>query len=205
MENLTSKELEALRFIRNNIMHHGLFPGVRELARGLNYLSPRSATVLLAQLIQRGVVGKKGKGGYKLIQNTITGVEQTQTIDVPLVGTVACGLPLLAEENIEAMIPVSTKLAKPSNKYFFLRASGDSMNKKDINDGDLVLIEQQNTAESGDIVVALIDDKATIKELLIKAEVIVLMPHSTESKHQPIILSEDFLIQGKVVTSIPRF
>jgi len=203
MKNLTVKELEALRYIRNFIMHHGKFPGVRELMRGLDYKSPRSSAVLLAQLQEKGVIDKKSDGRYQLIQNVELEDERAQTVDVPLIGSVACGLPILAEENIEAMIPVSVKLAKPPNKYFILKANGDSMNEKGINNGDLVLIKQQNYAEDKDLVVALIDDEATIKELKINSENILLIPRSDNKKYQPIVLTRDFLVQGIVVSTIP--
>lgn len=124
------------------------------------------------------------------------------TIDIPLIGMVACGTPIFAEENVEAYIPVSKKLIKSSNKYFILRASGDSMNEKDINDGDLLLIRQQPTANNGDLVVALIDDEATVKEFQYRGSMIVLLPRSTNKSHQPIILTSSFKIQGIVVEII---
>ena len=126
-----------------------------------------------------------------------------QTVKVPLLGDVACGTPIFAEENIEALIPVSDKLIKPSSRYFILRVSGDSMDDAGINDGDLVLIRQQQTAQNGDKVVALIDDEATIKEFHHCGNMIVLKPKSKNSKHQPIILTNDFRIQGVVETVIP--
>ncbi|MBA7550151.1 LexA repressor [subsurface metagenome] len=127
-----------------------------------------------------------------------------QTIDVPLIGTVTCGLPVFAEENYEAMIPVSVKLARPPHKYFLLKVKGDSMNKKSINDGDIVLVRHQVTANNGDIVVALIDDETTVKEFNMYEDTIVLKPRSTNAAHKPIILTRDFQIQGVVVTSIPN-
>jgi repressor LexA len=127
---------------------------------------------------------------------------ESDTIEIPLIGSVSCGLPIFAEENIEAKIPVSTKLLRKSNDYFLLRASGDSMNKKGINSGDLLLIKQQQVAENGDIVLALIDDDATIKEFINNGNTIVLKPHSTNPKHQPIILTSDFRVQGVVETII---
>ena len=127
----------------------------------------------------------------------------TRTVNIPLLGTIACGSPILATENIEAEIPVSIDLIKGSSKYFLLRARGDSMNEVGINDGDLVLVKQQSTAENGDFVVALIDDEATIKEFHKNSDAILLKPRSTEQKHQPIILTRDFRIQGIVVATIP--
>lgn len=122
----------------------------------------------------------------------------SDTVEIPLIGSVSCGLPIFAEENIEAQIPVSTKLIRKSANYFLLRAFGDSMNKKGINSGDLLLIKQQQVAESGDLVLALVDDDATVKEFINNGDTIVLKPHSSNPKHQPIILTSDFRIQGVV-------
>jgi|DewCreStandDraft_4_1066084.scaffolds.fasta_scaffold01070_46 repressor LexA len=127
-----------------------------------------------------------------------------QTINVPVVGKVSCGNPILANENIETTIPVSTKLARPPYNYFLLKAKGDSMNLAGINDGDLVLIRQQKTAQNKDIVVALIDDEATIKEYNIVDDKVILKPLSTNPIHKPIILTRDFIIQGIVVSTIPQ-
>ena len=110
----------------------------------------------------------------------------------------------MAEENIEGMISVSARLAPPTNRYFLLRAKGNSMNQKGIDDGDLVLIKQQKVADNGDLVVALIDDRATIKEFQRKGSVILLIPRSDNPSHQPIIMASDFLIQGRVVATIPK-
>ena len=135
----------------------------------------------------------------KLNEGAIT---NAHTIKIPLLGTIACGTPIFAEENIEAFIPVSVKLIKPSNRYFILRASGDSMDEVGINDGDLVLIRQQNTACEGDNVIALIDDEATIKEFHYGNNMIILKPRSKNGKHQPIVLTSNFRIQGVVETVI---
>lgn len=138
---------------------------------------------------------KKADRSYILIKDLIEG-ESARTVAVPLVGTVTCGTPILAQENIEAMIPVSTRLAKPGSKYFLLRAKGDSMNEAGINDGDLILIKQQPTAINGQYVVALIDDEATVKEYQHRGEYVTLLPRSSSKMHQPIILMQDFQIQG---------
>lgn len=135
--------------------------------------------------------------------STKNGVVSAETTNIPLLGNIACGTPIFAAENIEAEIPVSVELIKQTNKYFLLRAKGDSMNDVDINDGDLVLVKQQFTAENGDKVVALIDDEATIKEFYHNGDTIVLQPRSKSKEHQPIILTKDFKIQGIVVATIP--
>src|SRR5690606_25049529 len=106
-----------------------------------------------------------------------------QTVQVPLVGTVTCGAPILAQENIEALIQVSTALAKPGSKYFMLKAKGDSMDAAGINDGDFILVKQQPTAENGQRVVALIDDEATVKEFRCSGNIVTLLPRSSNKKH----------------------
>lgn len=201
-EKLTQKELEAIRHIRNSIMHEGRIPSIRELMISMDYRSPRSTALIISSLIEKGVLGRRSNGKLKFIKNLENDRTRAQTVDVPVVGSVACGMPIFAEENIDAMIPVSTQLARPPYKYFLLKAKGDSMNEKGINDGDLVLIRQQTTAQNGEIVVALIDDEASIKEIHYSDEAIILKPRSTNKQHKPIVLTRDFLVQGIVVTSI---
>lgn len=201
---LSHKESEAIRQIRNSLMHRGSSPSIREIMSSLGYRSPRSAALIITQLINKGILRRKSDGNLQIIKNLEDDKTRAQTVDVPLIGTVACGTPALAEENIEAMIPVSIKLTRPPYKYFLLKANGDSMNKKGINDGDLVLVRQQTTAKNGDVVVALIDDEATIKEFYISGETIVLKPKSNNKQHKAIVLTKDFQIQGVVVTTIPK-
>jgi len=201
---LTSKELETMRQIRNWLVHRGHTPSVRELMAALGYKSPRSAQDIIEKLEEKGYLKKNETGTIKLIKDPDLGSTHAQTQDVPLISIVACGNPIFAEENIEAMILVSTSLVKNSAKYFILRAVGDSMDLAGIEDGDLVLVQQQEIAEDGDKVVALIDDSATIKEFYKRDDVVVLKPKSSNPAHKPIILSEDFRIQGVVTNVIPN-
>lgn len=207
MENskLTAKELEAMRQIRNWLAHSGRTPSVRELMAELGYKSPRSAQDIIEKLEEKGYLRRRETGVIQLLKDPDLESTHAQTLDVPLIGMVACGSPIFAEENIEAMIPVSTSLVKKSAKYFILRAVGDSMDLAGIEDGDLVLVRQQETGEDGDKVVALIDDSATIKEFYKTDEVVVLKPKSSNPAHKPIILSENFRIQGVVTNVIPNF
>jgi repressor LexA len=199
---LTKRELEAIRWIRNFIVHQGFSPSVRDIMKAMGYGSPRSAALIISPLIDKGVFRRKKNGSLQLIKN-VENAMHAQTIDVPLIGTVACGSPILAQENYEAIIPISLQLASPPYKHFLLRAKGDSMNLKGINDGDLVLIRQQSTAANGEMIVALIDDEATIKEFHSVGETIILKPRSKNKAHTPIILTQDFKIQGVVITAIP--
>jgi repressor LexA len=201
---LSQKEMEIIYQIRNAIAHNGRLPSIRELKKVMGYKSPRSIAVLLEQLERKGFLGRRPEGDRVLLKDLEDAQGNARTIDVPLVGTVACGTPILADQNIEAMIPVSTRLARGQFKYFMLRAKGDSMNRKGINDGDFLLVRQQPSANNGDDVVALIDDEATVKEIQISEDAIVLKPRSSNPKYQPIVLHNDFQIQGVVIKSIPK-
>ena len=200
---LSGKAREALRHIRNSVMHTGKVLSVRELMGLMEYKSPRSALLLMQELEQSGFLRKRIDGTYSMLKDINNSEESVQTVNVPLVGTVTCGAPILASENIEAMIPVSTALAKPGSKYFMLRAKGDSMNEAGINDRDLILVRQQNTAENGQAVVALIDDEATVKEFNRNGGFVTLSPRSSNKKHQPIIVTEELRVQGIVIATIP--
>jgi repressor LexA len=200
-ELLSAKAKEALKHIRNWIMKHSLMPSVRELMLEMEYKSPRSAMLLMTELEENGFLERKENGSYKMIKDLST-TETARTVAIPLVGSISCGGALLAEENIEAYIPVSTSLVKAGDKHFLLRAVGDSMNEAGILPGDLVLVRQQNVAENGQNIVALIDDDAILKEFQHKGNVVALVPRSSNSKHKPIILERDFQIQGVVIASI---
>jgi len=204
-ENYTKRELDALRHIRNTIIHQGKSPSIRNIMTFLGYKSPHSAMLIVDKFIEDGFLRRKPNGDLQVLKESTETADHAQTVNVPLVGTVPAGLPLLAEENFEMMLPVSTRLAKPPHQYFLLRAVGDSMNKKGINDGSLVLVRQQPDADNGQSVIALINDEATVKEIHKTSDVIVLKPKSTNPEHKPIVLTEDFQIQGIVVATFPEF
>ena len=201
---LSQRQADALRYVRNQLMHKGKAPSVRELMTALGYKSPRSASLIIEELIQKGILRKRSNGELQLIKDIASDSVHARTVDIPLVGIVTCGAPILAQKNIEGFISVSVSLAKPGFKYFLLRAKGNSMNKAGINEGDLILVRQQSSAQNGDIVVALIDDKATVKEFQHTKNCVVLMPRSNNKNHKPIILTENFQVQGVAVTTIPK-
>lgn len=201
-DNLNKKQLEAIKYIRN-CLAHGVSPSIREIQRVLRYSSPRSAALILDVLISRKIVKRRLNGRLQLLRDIEETLDNARTVEIPLVGAVACGTPVLAEENVEAMIPVSKTLVSPGQTYFLLRASGDSMDMAGINDGDLLLIRQQSVAEEGQKVVALIDDESTVKEFHRVEGAVILKPKSSNPIHQPIILTEDFIIQGVVIKIFP--
>lgn len=201
MNRTEQKDLQGYAFIRNSIVHSGVTPSLREIAKAVGFNSPRSVQLMLIRLEKRGFI-KRVNGVIQLTPHkTLTVTEQT--VAIPLVGSVACGLPSLAEQDPEALIEVSTKIARPGHRYFFLRAKGTSMNRSGINDGDFVLVRQQPSATQGERVVALINDEATVKRFYREGQLVILRPDSTDKIHKPIVLSEDLSIQGVVVSTLP--
>jgi repressor LexA len=142
-------------------------------------------------------------GEIKLVHQPEMSTSET-TRDIPIVGTAAAGNLTLAEQVVEDYVKVSTKLAKPGHDYFLLKVKGNSMNRSNINDGDLALVRQQPDALDGDIIVALVDDEATIKHFHRDRGVVVLKPNSTDGSFKPIILSDQLIIQGVVIETIPN-
>ncbi len=203
MEKLTKKEQIVLQKVKAYLLNKEKIT-IRALQVALGYASPRSISVMLEQIMSKGWLYRDSRDELCLspsLQNDSYAVRS-----IPLIGTVACGMPIFAEENIETEIPVSTKIINQIDTYFFLRAQWDSMNQKWINDGDLVLLKQTNRAQSGDIIVALINDEATLKEYRQEWETIYLIPHSDNPRHKPIILDEsdgDIMIQWTFVRAFP--
>jgi len=200
MNQTQKNDIRGYSFIRNQIVHTGVTPSLREIARAVGYSSPRSAQLMLRRLANQGFI-RYVDGVVKLSPRNTPASEKT--VSIPLVGSVSCGLPSLAEQEPSGSVEVSTRIARPGHTYFLLYAIGTSMNKSGINDGDLVLVRQQPTADEGEKVVALINDNATIKHFHREGDVIILRPNSTDKEHQPIVLSEEFIIQGVVEAILP--
>lgn len=202
---LTQKQEEFYNILADYIRREKIPPTNREILKMMGLKSPRSVAQYLGVLEEGGYIQRgKGARNIKIIKSPYDKNNPSKTVKVPILGYVPCGTPFLAEENIERCVVISEKIAKPPYKYFMLKAVGDSMNKAGINYGDLVLVRQQMTANSGDIVVALIDDEATIKRLRLHKDHITLEPNSTNADHCPIVLERDFRIQGVVVRSMPE-
>lgn len=133
---LSKKELQALRHIRNRIVHGEEPPSVRELQELMGYGSPNAAAYVISRLMQQGYIQRRKDRKLQLLRDVSEEPAHERTVQVPLVGRVPCGVPFLAEENVEALIPVSTRMARPPYRYFLLRAEGNSMNRAGIQDGD---------------------------------------------------------------------
>ena len=200
--NLNDSDKKALYLIRNKLIHEGKKPTLREINEVTGGKSPRSASIVIDRLVRLGFLIRNGDK-LRLTEHAVMNTASIETVNIPLIGTVTCGLPILAVENIEAYIPVSTSLAKKGSQYFLLRASGDSMNEAGIQDKDILLVRQQSTAETGQKVVALINDEATVKILERGNSIVILRPKSSNKNYKPIILTDNCQIQGVVVAVLP--
>ena len=200
-EYLSDKDKKAFALIRNMAIHQGSTPTLRKINEITGGKSPRSASLVVGRLVKAGLIQKYGRK-FRIIPSAIQSTS-VSTINVPLVGSVSCGAPTLAEENIETYIPISTALAKKGSNYFLLRANGSSMNLAGIKDKDILLVRQQESAENGEKVVALINDEATVKLFEKTDDAVILRPRSTDSTHMPIVLTDNCQIQGVVVAVLP--
>lgn len=201
MLTLTPKQRNFLQILARYLREHGSAPTIRELQHAAGLQSSRSVVQYLDALETAGVIARgEGSRNIRLTQH----VDGVDTVMVPVVGQIAAGLPILAEENVIDQISVARSIARGPSRYFFLEVHGDSMDRAGIRDGDLILIRQQTTASAGEIVVALIDDCATVKKLRVAINAAVLEPVSTNPRHRPIVVDRDFRIQGVVVATIPK-
>jgi len=198
MKKLTEKQKQIVAVIKDLIRKKGESPTLEEIRVAMGYSSIFSVQRHIKALKEKGVITNTKNQSRSLEIN----LPDDQSLNIPLVGSIACGMPLLAIENIEAYIPYDRKnLSGNSKDYFFLQAVGDSMNqsKPPILDGDFVLIKKQSSAEIGQKVVALVGDEATIKRLDKKGSMLVLSPESDNPANKPIYLMENPMIQGVVI------
>jgi len=194
MKDLTPKQKRVLVTIREFMNSKGKAPTIEELRKKLDYQSPNSISQFLDPLEEKDYITRTSSRERNIVIKV-----QGETVQVPIVGNITCGMPILAQQNIEGYIPISKDLLSGDTKNFFiLRAIGDSMNIAGIDDGDYALVRSQPTADPGDRVVALIDDEATIKLYKPSNNFVALVPKSNNPTHKPIILGRDFLIQGVV-------
>lgn len=197
-EDLNQKEMEILFFIKKIIETQGYSPTVREICKGVGLKSPSSVHGYLERLEAKNYIEKSAMKNRTLVikaQDDDLILSKKQTVDVPIVGQVAAGSPILASENIEDTFPIPTYLAEDKD-LFMLKISGDSMINIGILDGDYVLIERRSSAKNGDIVLALIDDSATIKRFYKETGHYRLQP---ENDNMDPIITRDLEILGHVI------
>ncbi len=194
MEALTEKEKRMLEYITEVIEENGYSPSVRDIRSALGIKSTATVHGYLERLEKKGYIRKESGKSRTL---TVDGTSPV-TRKVPLIGKITAGLPILAVENFEGYVDFSETKYK-SDEMFALRVSGTSMIEAGILDGDIVIVCNRRYAENGDIVVALIDDAATVKTYYKENGHFRLQPEN--SAMEPII-TKDLTVLGKVVASI---
>jgi repressor LexA len=204
---LTGKRREILEFIESSLSDRGYPPSVREIGEAVGLTSSSSVHAHLATLQKQGYLVRDPTKprAIEVRYDTSSGamIEKRPTRHVPLIGDVAAGTDVLAQENVEELLPLPADFTGDGN-LFMLRIRGDSMIDAGILDGDFVVARQQNEASKGDIVVAGIPgDEATVKTYTRKAGKVVLVPHN--ERLSPMEFDPaDVSVYGKVVTVLRR-
>jgi repressor LexA len=195
---LTMKQKGILEFIADYMNRFGYSPSIRDIQESLDIRNIRGVTVHLESLKKKGFISRGRSHRTIQILKMPDQSENMGTSGIPILGTIAAGLPLLAIENIEGRIQLPESMTGIDESAFLLRVRGDSMIGAHILPDDLVLIRPQQTADNGDLVAALLDDEATVKRLHIAENSITLMPANL--LFEPISLNDtDARIIGKVI------
>ncbi len=163
---LTNRQREILQHIASSIRQSGIVPSVREIGAAFGMRSPSTVHQHLMALAQKGYLRRDGDR-MRVLEITDRDIfhEGREIVSLPLVGRVSAGVPMLAQEHVEEMIPIPRRFVGWNEECFLLTVRGDSMIGAGIFDGDLVIVRCQPSAESGDVVVALLEEEATVKRL----------------------------------------
>lgn len=210
MSDLSARQHAILDYILQIHRDRGYPPTVREIGEAVGLSSPSSVHAQLATLVERGFLRKDADRPRAIVVTasaptssvaSVTRLKRREDIvEVPLLGRIAAGAPILAEEQIESTIPLPTEFVGHGD-IFALTVRGDSMINAGILDGDVVIIRSQKTAEDGDIVAAMVDDEATVKTLRRRKGTILLEPANDD--YAPIIAPEAVIL-GRVVSVLRR-
>lgn len=203
---MNDKQQQILDFVNSEVEEKGYPPSVREICSAVGFKSTSTVHSYLEKLEKNGLISKDPTkpralrviGGKRGSSSNATSKEyysKRELIDVPVIGKVTAGQPILAVENIEDTFPIPIDFVQNSTA-FMLRIQGDSMVDAGILDKDLILVKQQSTANNGDIVVALIGDEATVKTFYKEKGYVRLQPQNQYM--EPIIVKENLTILGKV-------
>ena len=203
MDDLTARQRRILEFIRATVRDRGYPPTVREIGEAVGLTSSSSVHSQLANLERRGLL-RKDPTKPRAIGLQGPGPEPDRGVQVPLVGRIAAGAPIMAEENIEEYLSVPSGFAS-DDEHFALRVAGESMVDAGILDGDVVVIHRQDQARDGEIVAAVVpgpaEDEATVKRLRRRDGKVMLEPANPAMEPFPL---EDGRIAGKVVSVLRR-
>lgn len=203
---LTERQKQVLDYIKEMVEARGYPPSVREIGDAVGLSSPSSVHAQLNSLVAAGMIKKdptKPRAIMITDESTAPAATDRRTRDVPVLGRIAAGTPILAAEHIEEVLPLPTELVG-EGPVFLLEVKGDSMIDAGIHEGDLVAIHKQPDARDGEIVACLIDgEEATVKRLQRKDGKVYL--HSENPAYEPMVFSEGVELIGKVVSVLRRY
>lgn len=193
---ITDKQREILEYIKETILGKGYPPAVREICEAVHLKSTSSVHSHLETLEKNGYIRRDPTKPRTIeILDDDFALTRREMVQVPIIGTVAAGAPILADENIEDYMPIPVEML-PNKEVFMLKVKGDSMIEAGIFNGDRVIVAKESTASNGEMVVALVDDSATVKTFYKEDGHIRLQPENASM--DPIIL-DDVQIIGKVI------
>ena len=193
---ISDKQKEILEYIKAQILERGFPPAVREICEAVHLKSTSSVHSHLETLEKNGYIRRDPTKprAIEILDDTFN-LTRRELVNVPIIGRVAAGEPILAQENIENYFPIPAEMM-PNKQTFLLVIKGESMVNIGIFDGDYVLVQEEHTAQNGDVVVALVDDGATVKTFYKEEGVIRLQP---ENDYMDAIIVKDVVILGKVI------
>lgn len=193
---ISAKQLEILEYIKSQILERGFPPAVRDICEAVHLKSTSSVHSHLETLEKKGYIRRDPTKprAIEILDDSFQ-MMRREMVNVPMVGRVAAGEPILAEQNIENYFPIPVEFM-PNAQTFMLQVKGESMINAGILDGDYALVEERNTARNGEMVVALIEDGATVKTFYKEEGIIRLQPENDTM--DPIIVM-DCMILGKVI------
>lgn len=199
---ISDKQREILEYIKAEILNKGYPPAVREICEAVKLKSTSSVHAHLETLEKNGYIRRDPTKPRAIeIVDENFNLTRREMVNVPIVGRVAAGEPILAVENIENYFPIPAEFM-PNEQTFILQVQGESMVNAGILDGDYILVEQQTTANDGDMVVALVDDSATVKTFYKENGYYRLQP---ENDFMESIIVSDVMIMGKVIGTFRFF
>lgn len=203
---LTERQQQVLDYIRETVHDRGYPPSVREIGEAVGLSSPSSVHAQLNSLVRAGMIKKdpsKPRAIMIVDEHPLAGENEGRMRDVPLLGRIAAGTPILAAEHVEDVMTLPTELVG-DGPVFLLEVKGDSMVEAGIQEGDLVCVRRQPDALDGEIVAALIDDEeATVKRLRRRDGNVIL--ESENPRYQPMVFTEGVQLIGKVVSVLRRY
>lgn len=196
---LAPVQRQALEYLRNFISEHGFAPTLKDIAESLGVKSPSTAHFHLSRLEQKGFIKRGLQGAIELLENpTDDPLFSSSPYSVPLLGLIAAGSPIEAIEDSSVQIEIPSQYFSKKREIYCLQVTGDSMIDAHIMDGDIIIVEKKNTADDGQIVVALLpDNSVTLKTFRrLKGGKIMLIPHNAQ--HKPLTL-DSVDIQGRLL------